>query len=405
MSNNSSEASAVKLEELARHIAEMTAENARLSQRLAQIETGRGAEGQPPRSAPPGTPARTEGAERGRTVSRRGALLALGGAAGGMGLALASSVMSAEPAAAAQDGAVLAGESNTATSTTEVITSSGTGVYGISGTSSGISSEVAGVFGDSNGSHGVQGTSSAADGVHGVTSQAGASGVFGLDTSSGDGGYGLSARSTKGCGVSGLADLPASATVPSGVGVYGASASGNGIVGVASAPSGLSAGLVCGVLGDSDVTDAVGVAGLSLNGSGVVGVTTGDGKYGVFGNDDSSGGGIGVSGSSGAGRGVAGESDSGIGVFADTTSGTALFVNGPVSFTTSGVATVPAHATKVTVSLAGVTTASLILATAQAVAGKVGVEAAVPGSGSFTVTLTKAPKVALPVAWFVLTPA
>jgi uncharacterized metal-binding protein len=105
------------------------------------------------------------------------------------------------------------------------------------------------------------------------------------------------------------------------------------------------------------------------------------------------------------GRGVAGESDSGIGVFALSTSGTALFVNGPVSFTMSGVATVPAHTTKVTVTLAGVTTASLILATAQAVAAKVAVEAAVPGSGSFTITLTKAPTVALPVAWFVLTAA
>jgi hypothetical protein len=68
------------------------------------------------------------------------------------------------------------------------------------------------------------------------------------------------------------------------------------------------------------------------------------------------------------------------------------------------VATVPAHTTKVTVTLAGVTTASLILATPQAVAAKVAVEAAVAGSGSFTITLTKAPHVALPVAWFVIAP-
>jgi hypothetical protein len=207
VSDNSNEASAVTLEELARHMAEMTAENARLSERLAQIETGRGPNGQPPR--PAGTPTRNEGAEGERTVSRRGALLALGGAAaGGMGLALASSVVGAGPAAATQGDAVLAGESNSATATTEVITSSGSGVYGISGTSSGLSSSDAGVFGDSNAAFGLLGTSSGADGVHGETTHSGSSGVFGLDTSSGDGGYGVSARSTNGCAVSGLADLP-----------------------------------------------------------------------------------------------------------------------------------------------------------------------------------------------------
>jgi hypothetical protein len=404
VSENSNEARAVTLEELARDMAEMTAENARLSERLAQIEARRGVDGRP--SRPTGTPTRSEGSEGDRPVSRRGALLALGGAAaGGVGLALASSIMSAEPAAATQDAAVLAGESNTATDTTEVITSSGSGVYGISGASSAISSSDAGVFGDSSTAFGVLGTASGADGVHGETTHAGSSGVFGLDTSSGDGGYGVSARSTNGCGVSGLADLPASSTVPSGVGVYGASASGSGIVGVASAPSGLSAGLLCGVLGDTDGDGTIGVTGLSLNGTGVYGETQGDDAYGVFGDDESSGGGIGVYGSSNVGRGVAGESTSGIGVFAHTESGTALFVNGPVSFTTSGVATVAAHTTKVTVTLAGVTTASLILATAQAIAAKVAVEAAVPGSGSFTITLTKAPTVALPVAWFVLAAA
>jgi hypothetical protein len=377
VSDNGNDARAVTIEDLARHMAEMTAENARLSERLAQIETGRRVNGRPPRPAPPRTPARTEGAEGKHTVSRRGALLALGGAAaGGMGLALASSVMGAEPAAATQDSAVLAGESNTATATTEVSTSSGSGVYGISGTSSGLSSSDAGVFGDSNAAFGLLGTSSGADGVHGETTHAGSSGVFGLDTSSGDGGYGVSARSTNGCAVSGLAGLPAPATVPSGVGVYGASADGNGVVGVANAPSGLSANQAA-VLGDTDVSGGVGVLGLSKDGPGVLG----ESPFGVY-----------------------GQSDSGTGVFATSTSGLALAVDGPVTFTTSGVATVPAHATKVTVTLAGVTTSSLILATPQAVAAKVAVEAAVPGSGSFTITLTKAPKVALPVAWFVLTP-
>ena len=86
-------------------------------------------------------------------MSRRGALLALGGAAaGGVGLALASSIMGAEPAAATQGDAVLAGETNTATATTEVTTTSGYGLYG---------------------------NSSASDGIHGVTSNDGSSGVFG----------------------------------------------------------------------------------------------------------------------------------------------------------------------------------------------------------------------------------
>jgi len=56
----------------------------------------------------------------------------------------------------------------------------------------------------------------------------------------------------------------------------------------------------------------------------------------------------------------------------------------------------------VTVTLAGVTTSSLILATMQQILGSITVLAAVPAAGSFTITLTGAPTGNVKVAWFVI---
>lgn len=95
-------------------------------------------------------------------------------------------------------------------------------------------------------------------------------------------------------------------------------------------------------------------------------------------------------------------------VLASNTGGTALQVDGVASFSRSGIAKVAGKSTKSarTVKVTGValTSSSLILATPQGTVGGVAVEGVtldVSGS-SFVVTLTKAIKVSLDIAWFVV---
>ena len=95
-------------------------------------------------------------------------------------------------------------------------------------------------------------------------------------------------------------------------------------------------------------------------------------------------------------------SASGVGVEADSATGAALKVQGKAVFSRSGIVTVPAGKNFRTVTLAGVTAASMILATSQQTRAAY-VKAAVPGSGSFTIRLTgNAPTGGLKVAYFVL---
>jgi len=102
------------------------------------------------------------------------------------------------------------------------------------------------------------------------------------------------------------------------------------------------------------------------------------------------------------GVGVFGDTANGTGVLARSTKGTALDVRGKAKFSGSGLVTVAAGAASKKVTLAGVTSASMILATAQQ-DGTVSVRSAVPASGSFTIHLTgKAPAGGLKVAYFVL---
>jgi hypothetical protein len=132
-----------------------------------------------------------------------------------------------------------------------------------------------------------------------------------------------------------------------------------------------------------------GVWGNSSYGAGVYGENigpTGEGVYGKTGGNGSA-----VYGqATAAGTGVYGDATDGPGVLAHSTNGTALWVNGTAHFSQSGVAVVPSGAKSVVVSMSGVTTASMILATAQQVGGFY-VKYAVPSSGSFTISLNKAP--------------
>jgi hypothetical protein len=163
----------------------------------------------------------------------------------------------------------------------------------------------------------------------------------------------------------------------SGAGVTGSGVDTNGVVGTS--------GNAAGVLGSG----VVGVSGYSPSGVGVIGETDGS---------------CGVSGSASFGIGVCGSSGSGPGVVAQSTQGTALQVVGKAEFSTSGVATVKKNTKTVTVTFAGVTTSSIVLATMQELHSGIGVAAAVPGSGSFTITLTGTAATDTRVGWFVIGP-
>ena len=162
-----------------------------------------------------------------------------------------------------------------------------------------------------------------------------------------------------------------------------------------------------------------GNAAAGLSGSGIFGVY-GTGEYGVYGTGvqfgvwgeaDSTSQGIGVrghgqvgvDGASGSGFGVVGATDTGTALAGfGGGSGTALAVNGKATFSRSGIVTIPAGTSSKTVTLAGVTTASMVLATAQQ-SKTVSVKAAVPAAGSFKIVLTgNAPTGGLKVAYFVL---
>ena len=137
-------------------------------------------------------------------------------------------------------------------------------------------------------------------------------------------------------------------------------------------------------------------------GAAVEGDSTGTGP-GVFGFSEGTG--PGVRGASvGSNPGVEGQSSgTGPGVLAlNDGSGPALEVQGPATFSRSGLATIAARKTSVTVSFPGVTATSMVLATLQTVAKGVGVAAAVPGVDSFVIKLTKKPKIDVVVAWFVM---
>ena len=92
----------------------------------------------------------------------------------------------------------------------------------------------------------------------------------------------------------------------------------------------------------------------------------------------------------------------GVQAVATTSAATALQVTGKAKFSRSGLVTIAAGTSSKTVTLAGVTTASMVLATSQTNAA-VYVKSATPASGSFTIRLTgNAPTGGVKVAYFVL---
>lgn len=284
-------------------------------------------------------------------------------------------------------------------------TSSGTGVSGTSSSAFGVHGRsgagvavigAAGVLGESSASRGVWGVSNSSFGVAGTSSTG--TGVVG-DSSSGTGvagysgavngvgvrgeapfGRGVEARSTSaravdarsesGWGVYGRSDtshgVHGSGQGSVGVGVYGESSAGQGVHGTST--SGIGAG------GVSRAVDRPAVFGHSQGDStGMLAFSAGLGstlpaakpKTGLYAEATQDGTSRGVWGRSNRGQGVRGQATGGVGVYATATTGFALRTSGRLKVDkVSGVASIPAGATSVTVSPGvDVTDSSFVLLT------------------------------------------
>lgn len=271
--------------------------------------------------------------------------LMLGAAAGGAGVA--ASVAGGGLASAAPDSGpvVKLGTSNKTAKTTEISSSSGTGLFGRTAKKgqaglTGFDDTTSkadhgfGVWGHSNFGAGVFGSSSHFCGVIGNNNSAGQSGVRGLDFSS--------------------------------------SAAANGVYGQSN--------------------DGDGVLGFSYHGNGVSGHSSTSGKAALKGVD------VGKKG----GMGLFAQSVHGTAAWVTSGEGVALKVTGKTEFSNSGLAHVASGSKTVTVKVAGLTPSSVVLATIQKPQGTVCVAGAEAGSGQFTITLTGKATSSLPVGWFVI---
>jgi hypothetical protein len=222
--------------------------------------------------------------------------LVLGLAAGGAG-ALAS-VAGAKSAYAANGNPVLLGGANSATATTSISTTTGTGIEGT--TSVNGQSGVQGVDTSSQGGYGVQGNATNNFGVYGTTEADGRNAVYGLDLSSGGGcgvcgastsSYGVNGASTSSYGVNGAStsSYGVNGASTDSYGVYGSSGNATGVYGTTSASQDIGGN---GVYGYSPYGN--GVYGYARYGTGVSGRTFGNGSPAVYALDNSSGGGYGV---------------------------------------------------------------------------------------------------------------
>ncbi|HEX6127628.1 MAG TPA: hypothetical protein VF071_01250 [Candidatus Limnocylindria bacterium] len=159
--------------------------------------------------------------------------------------------------------------------------------------------------------------------------------------------------------------------------------------------------------------------GVGLYGNSVAGSTTGTGVYGngsgwgvighgkVAGVAGQSTGGVGVRGNAlGTGdvRGVHGNSYYGVGLFGTSTEGYALRAEGRTKLSTSGVATIPAGSTSVTVTPnVNVTNGSFVLLTPRANIGSRGLWYTVQASAdTFRIRMSKSRSKNTKVAWLLL---
>jgi hypothetical protein len=267
--------------------------------------------------------------------------LMLGAAAAGAGAAasLVGGVAEAAPATGIQ-----LGKNNTTTGSTTVISKKGTGLSG-------------------------------------RTSSHGQAGVSGIDKNPANGSFGLIGESDHGTAIYGLSH--------GGNGVTGQTQT-KGKSGVAGLDFSKTAG-AHGVYGQSNL--GVGVFGISFGDNGIFGQSETVGKSAIVGVDLlAKAGGNAASFQSHHGTAVAALSDHGV----------ALHCEGRAKFKNSGTVSVPAGQGSVKVTVAGLTSANIVLATIQNPQSGVFIEGAQPGAGSFTITLSKKAPGAVHVGWFVI---
>lgn len=229
-------------------------------------------------------------------------------------------------------------------------------------------------------------TSRSGTGLSGHAAAATQAGVKGFDTSSGKKGFGVYGQSVNGVGVNGISKHN------NGV-VGNTSAIGfSGVAGIDNTFTVQPPGIPTqGVYGQSNVNN--GVTGVSFGGKGVAGHARTAGFSGVEGVDAATRPG---------GFGVTGVSAHGTALFGTTTDGLGLHVDGKAKFKYSGVVIISAGQKTKTVTVSGLTSFDFVLATLQVPDSGVYIEAAQPGSGSFTITLSKGPTKEVRVAWMAL---
>jgi hypothetical protein len=170
-----------------------------------------------------------------------------------------------------------------------------------------------------------------------------------------------------------------------GIGIHGASLESTGVQGSSSSGVGVSgsSALDVGVYGTSHSETESGVLGVNtFQGPGVHGSATGVVAAGVWG--ENSHGGIGV-----LGTALGGSTGGVAATFISDPPGTALDVYGKTRFSRSGRTYIAAgHSTR-KITMAGVTTASYVIATPQTNRTGVFVQSVVPAAGSFTIHLNK----------------
>lgn len=143
-------------------------------------------------------------------------------------------------------------------------------------------------------------------------------------------------------------------------------------------------------------TSGIGAVGETSSGTGVVGESHGTSGVGVIGSVDAlSGSTFGVKGSVNSPSGVGGH-------FTAPTAGVALQAVGRVKFSRSGKTLITAGHVKKTISLAGVTSSSLVFAVLRTNRSGRWVRAVVPAAGAFTIYLNASLASNAYVVWFVL---
>lgn len=178
------------------------------------------------------------------------------------------------------------------------------------------------------------------------------------------------------------------------IGVQGGSQTGTGVRGTSEAAN----------YGAVEGRGPIGVAGWGGTTPGLLSTMAGTGVYGTgtaTGIRGEAAGGTGVHGS-GSVVGVRGDTTSGTGVKATATTGVALDVVGRARFSRARRVTIAAGRSSLKVTLAGVTTSSLVFAVLRSQRSGVWVRAVVPASGYFTIYLNKAPLSSTYVVYFVV---